>query len=458
MGVSGQSSASLDTFAGHAEHVFSVAEGAAPLPAVEPVSSSWQRSATKYGVDPADNKAPRILTSGELKDFREPLDELIFSAQEEIDQLYAVVRDAGYVVLFCDSSGVAVDHRGENTRTCAFEYWGTWLGGVWSEEMEGTNGIGTCIIEERPITVHRSQHFRSRHMNLSCSGAPVFGIDGTLTAVLDVSAIDPDLSEGAHALTGALTIRSSRAIEERFFREQFRREWIVAVSPPEGGARGMLFAIDGDQHIVGANRVARKSLLLDDRGLRAGMSLWKIFERDLDLFQRRDRSDISTRLVLAGSNDSRPALVTPPDQNISASRNPANVKLHTRPRLDLIDSLLKLTPAPQAHGGLSAGALRRVREYVQLHLDESIDLSMLAAVAGLSMHHFAREFKQSAGVTPHHYLIQKRIERAQQMLAQTDLSLTEITYAVGFSDQGHLARHFRGFLGTTPREFRRAQR
>ena len=458
MGVSGQSSASLDTFAGHAEHVFSVADGTAPLPAVEAVSSSWQRSATKYGLDPVDNKPPRLLTSGELKDFREPLDELIFSAQEDIDQLYTVVREAGYVVLFCDSSGVAVDHRGENTRTCAFEYWGTWLGGVWSEEMEGTNGIGTCIIEERPVTVHRSQHFRSRHMNLSCSGAPVFGVDGRLTAVLDVSAIDPDLSERAHALTGALTIRSARAIEERFFREQFRREWIVAVAPPEGGARGMLLAIDGNQHIVGANRVARKSLLLDDRALRAGMSLWKIFERDLDLFRRRDRSDISTRLVLAGSNDSRPALVTPPDQNISASSNPASVKLHTRPRLDLIDSLLKLTPAPQAHGGLSAGALRRVREYVQLHLNESIDLSMLAAVAGLSMHHFAREFKQSAGVTPHHYLIQKRIETAQQMLAQTDLSLAEITYAVGFSDQGHLARHFRGLLGTTPREFRRSQR
>jgi len=458
MGVSGQSSASLDTFAGHAEHVFSVAEGAAPLPAVEAVSNSWQRSATKYGVDPVGNKAPRILTSGELKDFREPLDELVFSAQEDIDQLYAVVREAGYVVLFCDSSGVAVDHRGENTRACAFEYWGTWLGGVWSEEMEGTNGIGTCIVEERPITVHRSQHFRSRHMNLSCSGAPVFSIDGRLTAVLDVSAIDPDLSERAHALTSALTIRSARAIEERFFREQFRREWIVAVSPPEGGARGMLLAIDGNQHIVGANRVARKSLLLDDRGLRTGVSLWTVFERDLDLFRRRDRSDISTRLVLAGSTDSRPALVTPPDQTISVSSNPANIKLHTRPRLDLIDSLLKLTPAPQTHGGLTVGALRRVREYVQLHLDESIGLSTLAAVAGLSMHHFAREFKQSAGVTPHHYLIQKRIERAQQKLAQTDLSLAEIAYAVGFSDQGHLARHFRGLLGTTPREFRRSQR
>jgi AraC-like DNA-binding protein len=457
MGVSRQSSASLDTLAGHAEHVFSVAEGAAPLPAVEAVSSSWQRSATKYGVDPADSRAPRILTSGELKDFREPLDDLVFSARDDIDQLYAVVREAGYVVLFCDSSGVAIDHRGENTRACAFEYWGTWLGGVWSEEMEGTNGIGTCIVDERPVTVHRSQHFRSRHMNLSCSGAPVFGVDGRLMAVLDVSAIDPDLSERAHALTGVLTIRSARAIEERFFREQFRQEWIVAVSPPEGGPRGMLLAIDGNQHIVGANQVARKSLLLDDRGLRAGMSLWRIFERASDLFRRREQFDISTRLVLAGSNDARPALITPPDQNISALSNPAKVRLHTRPRLDLIDSLLKLTPAPQGHGGLSAGALRRVREYIHLHLSESIDLSMLAAVAGLSMHHFAREFKHSAGVTPHHYLIQKRIERAQQMLAQTDLSLAEITYAVGFSDQGHLARHFRGFLGTTPREFRRSQ-
>jgi transcriptional regulator of acetoin/glycerol metabolism len=94
-----------------------------------------------------------------------------------MDQLYEVVREAGYAVLLCDGSGVAVEHRGEDARESQFEYWGTWLGGVWSEEVEGTNGIGTCIVEERPVTVHRSQHFRSRHINLSCSGAPVFGVD-----------------------------------------------------------------------------------------------------------------------------------------------------------------------------------------------------------------------------------------------------------------------------------------
>jgi transcriptional regulator of acetoin/glycerol metabolism len=453
MATSERSARSLHTVAGHAEHVYSVAEGATPPAGIERVSGSWQRSANKYAVDPVDSRAPRILTPGELKLHREPLEELIFSAQEELDQLYSVVREARYTVLLCDSAGVAVEHRGDEAHASRFAYCGTWLGGVWSEEVEGTNGIGTCIVEERPVTVHRSQHFRSRHIDLSCSGAPVFGADGRLIAVLDVSAIDPELSEGAHALTGALTVRSARALEERFFREQFRREWIVALAPPEGGVIGMLLAIDGNQRIVGANRAARISLLLDDRGLRAGVSLWTIFERNLDLFRRKDRTDISTRLMVAGGLDSRPALVTPPDH---APNNPTN--LHTRPRLDSIQTVLKPPPAPQAHGGLSAGAMRRIREYMEVHLGESIDLSMLAGVAGLSVHHFARQFKQSIGVTPHHYLTQKRVERAQEMLAQTDLSLSEIAYAAGFSDQSHLTRHFRHMLGTTPREFRWSQR
>src|SRR5262249_56579903 len=125
---------------------------------------------------------------------------------EASDGLYKVVGEAGYTILLCDTAGVAIEHRGEDTEASRFEYWGTWLGGVWAEEIEGTNGIGTCIAEERPVTVHRSQHFRSRHMNLSCSGAPVFGIDGRLLAVLVAAAIDPARSESAHGATLALTV------------------------------------------------------------------------------------------------------------------------------------------------------------------------------------------------------------------------------------------------------------
>ena len=307
----------------HAQHVYWVTQRGGPAGRIEEVSSSWQRSVNDYGVDPDSREAPRILTSDELRPRREPLDRLIFSAQEEIDRLYKVVREAGYTLLFCDTSGIAVEHRGDETDSSRFKYWGTWLGGVWSEAAEGTNGIGTCIAEERPITVHRNQHFRSRHIDLSCSGAPVFDVDGSLMAVLDVSAIDPEQSERAHALAGALTTNSARAIEERFFRERFRDQWVVAVAPPEESAAGMLLAVDGDHRIVGANRTARTSLLLDDYRLRTGVSLWTVFERDPTLFRRKDGADISTQLIVAGSDETWPAVVTPPESGrarLAASR------------------------------------------------------------------------------------------------------------------------------------------
>src|SRR5258708_17691089 len=175
MGLSERSASSLDTIAEHAEDVYSVAEGGTPPLGIQAVSSSWQRSAKKHGLDPLDSKAPRILTCAELKHFREPLAKLISSAQEELDELYKVVREAGYAVLLCDSSGVAVAHRGENALASQFQYWGTWLGGVWSEEVEGTNGIGTCIAEERPAPLHSNHTFRPRQLNFVRSGAPLFG-------------------------------------------------------------------------------------------------------------------------------------------------------------------------------------------------------------------------------------------------------------------------------------------
>jgi AraC-like DNA-binding protein len=277
-------------------------------------------------------------------------------------------------------------------------------------------------------------------------------------AVLDVSAIDPGRSERAHALTGALTVASARAIEERFFREQSRRHWVVAIAPPEGGGALILLAVDSDQCIVGATRAARTLLLLDDRKLRAGFSLWNIFEQDRALFRRNASTDIATRLVVAGTDEAWPALLTQPERNLSTWQNAAGPGLHTRPRSDILASLPSLASAPQARGGLSPAAMRRVHEYVEAHLNNRIELVELSAIAGLSVFHFAREFKQSAGVTPHYYLMRRRVERAKELLASTDLSLSEIAFATGFSDQSHFTRHFRQMIGMTPGQFRRSLR
>jgi transcriptional regulator GlxA family with amidase domain len=109
---------------------------------------------------------------------------------------------------------------------------------------------------------------------------------------------------------------------------------------------------------------------------------------------------------------------------------------------------------PRIRGGLPPRALRRVREFVDEHLEENIGIQALASIAGLSMYHFARAFKQSERITPHEYLIQCRVQRAKDLLAETDLPLSEIALASGFSDQSHCARRFREHVGVTPSSYR----
>jgi AraC-like DNA-binding protein len=102
--------------------------------------------------------------------------------------------------------------------------------------------------------------------------------------------------------------------------------------------------------------------------------------------------------------------------------------------------------------------LQRIRDYIEEHPAENIELETLAEIAGLSKWHFARAFKQSVGTPPHFYLIQRRLERAQELLSETDLSLGQIALKSGFSDQSHFSRRFRMFVGVTPRSFRWSKR
>ena len=298
----------------HIDQVLAVVDGADGPSAEGVVWTSWRRSANAYGVDPGSAAAPRIMTLSELRRSQEASGQLIDVAQAELDQLYKIVRPAHYVILLCDKDGRVIEHRGEEADAAHFRRWGVWLGGVWSEEAEGTNGIGTAVAEGRPVTIHRSQHFRARHIGLSCSGAPIIDGDGELRGVLDVSSIDPALSEHAHALTGALTIATARAIEERLFRKQFYRAWIVATGPVDGAGPNLLIAVDQDLHIVGADRCARQVLERygHDPAVET-LSLWALFERNETLFRHVDRGDARGDLRLFACGKAWPAIVTPPE-------------------------------------------------------------------------------------------------------------------------------------------------
>lgn len=115
-------------------------------------------------------------------------------------------------------------------------------------------------------------------------------------------------------------------------------------------------------------------------------------------------------------------------------------------------------PSPSFRGGLPPGALRRVRDFVAQRLAEKIELHRLAEIAGLSVCHFSRAFKQSMGLPPHRYLMRERANAAALLIRTTDRPLVEISLEVGFSDQSHFTRCFADVMGDTPRDYRRKHR
>jgi AraC family transcriptional regulator len=106
--------------------------------------------------------------------------------------------------------------------------------------------------------------------------------------------------------------------------------------------------------------------------------------------------------------------------------------------------------------GLAPYKLRRTTTYIQEHLDHQLSLIELAAVAQTSPKHFARLFKYATGKTFHQYVLSRRIDRAKQLLAETMLSLSEVSYQVGCTDQSHLTALFRKHVGMTPKAYRDA--
>lgn len=102
-------------------------------------------------------------------------------------------------------------------------------------------------------------------------------------------------------------------------------------------------------------------------------------------------------------------------------------------------------------GRLSTQQLHQVCDYINDNLTQNLSLDKLAALVPFSQHHFVRMFKQATGLTPHQYVIQRRVQRATELLRSGKLTIAEVAQHVGFYDQGHLTRHYKRLLGITPK-------
>ena len=103
---------------------------------------------------------------------------------------------------------------------------------------------------------------------------------------------------------------------------------------------------------------------------------------------------------------------------------------------------------------LNRQEVRWAKEFIRAHLHQNVSVAELAASAQLSSSHFIRRFKLATGLAPHQYLNRCRVERAKELLGSPDLTIAEVAQEVGFFDQSHLIRHFKYWVGVTPKTYR----
>jgi AraC-like DNA-binding protein len=272
---------------------------------------------------------------------------------------------------------------------------------------------------------------------------------------VDLQLIIPQRDASAHVqlLLGTCIQGAASALTERWFRLQYRTCWVVLAIPVNARDRTILLALDRDHAVLGACASARLMLNSIGRKLEPGTSVSAFFRGadQLSLNHRYSDRDITLR----GSIDAAPWVVlTTPPAAAAYSDTTERAMLHARPRHDLLRCAEAIVGKNADENGLPPRILRRIEEYIDAHLDSPLNVDDLAASAGISISHFSRCFRISLGLTPHSYVMHRRLVRAQDLLTRTDMSLSDVALSTGFSDQSHFSRRFHEFMGLPPRSFR----
>ena len=272
-----------DHFSRHAQQVLTVAHGRDP--SSDPsIARSWLRCLEDYHLDPAQTIAPTVLEHGRLLESRERLQQVLHIAGSEMNSLHQQLSGAGHAVLLTDARGVILNCVTAPSERKIFERAGLWLGADWSEACEGTNGIGTCLVERQSLTIHRDEHFRGRHTGLTCSASPVFDPHGDLLAVLDVSSAREAVSRQSQFHTMALVNLSAKMIESCYFLRHFENHWLLRFhlqAESVGLFSEGLLAFDGEGRVCAVNQSAL-NLLGQMRGGLLGQPVEAFFECSLD--------------------------------------------------------------------------------------------------------------------------------------------------------------------------------
>ena len=226
------------------------------------VRSSWLRSLDEHNLDPHHVNDTDVLSYTELVEHRAPIEELSLLCIPEMDRLLHRVIEHAEVVMLTDAQGVVIQYRSSAASINTYTGLRVLPGSIWTEDRQGTTGVGLCLREQRPLSVVQEEHFSTKLASLSCAVSPIFGSQGRLVGVLNVTSMQSS-GRGVQSMIRELVVSSARRIENLHFDRLHANRRVLRLSKYDDFldvAAEARLAIDESGRIIDATPFASKLL------------------------------------------------------------------------------------------------------------------------------------------------------------------------------------------------------
>lgn len=274
--------------------------------ALSSVKASWFRSALHHGLDPAATRPRELIGERKLHELRDLHSSFLLAARPVLDEISRSVGRSGCGVALTNADGIILEGRVAAGDADHFASSGLVEGSQWSEAIEGTNGIGTCLLEARPVIIHKGQHFYQRNIDISCIDAPIFDPTGRLVGAIDVTSCRLDHGSAMAEMIGGIVREAARRIERDYFCRHFDDSRVIFLAEASIGTE--LLAVDADDLVIGASRAARLRLDITDQMIARPQPVVQVIGLNQSLsFEDSQQRVIRQALAKAGGNATQAA-------------------------------------------------------------------------------------------------------------------------------------------------------
>lgn len=187
------------------------------------VAESWKRCLADYNLLPDCVPRAEVLSHSEMRQLMQEREEFLRIAEPEVERLFLRLVDSEYLVSLASTQGAMLLFRCDYQYLADLAGTGVIPGSVWTEDRQGTNGIGTCLQVGKSVTIVGDQHYGAAIKGLTCLTAPVFGRHGAIESVINVTSARGDFDDRTNKVVQSIVERSARRIENSYFGRLHRR-------------------------------------------------------------------------------------------------------------------------------------------------------------------------------------------------------------------------------------------